>query len=381
MEDLEIGGTTAPVKPLARKGKAAPRVDIAMTDGTSALALEITVELPLEGTIEPERMATVEQDKRLAVFSTPGALEPILTVIETVARKHVPDLTTDKGRKAIASLAANVAKCKVRLDDAGKELVAELKALPTAIDANRRAMRERLDALRDESRAPLTAWEEGQERQHQFVAGIQAMPGQNQGATAERLQEVINALKARDLLQAPDFAEEVLTAQQLALKDLEGMLALRRQADADAAELARLRKEALERQAQEAEAQRIRDAEVRARQDAEEAQARAEREKTEAQARLQEAEASAARERQASAEREEQARIEATQEAERRQRAAAQAEQDATAERERNKQHRLTIHTEALQDLMTNAGLNHDQARAVIIAVAQKTINHISINY
>ena len=381
MDDLENGGTTAPVKPLARKGKA-PRVDIAMTDGTSALALEITVEQqPLEGTIEPERLATVEQEKRLAVFSTPGALEPILTVIEAVARKHVPDPSTDKGRKAIASLAANVAKCKVRLDDAGKELVAELKALPTAIDANRRAMRDRLDGLRDEMRAPLTQWEENQERQRQFVAGIQAMPGQNQGATAERLQEVINALKARDLLQAPDFAEEVLTAQQLALKELEGMLALRRQADADAAELARLRKEALERQSQEAEAQRIRDAEVRARQDAEEAQARAEREKTEAQRRLQEAEESAARERQAAAEREEQARVEATQEAERRQRAAAQAEADATSERERNKQHRLKIHTEALQDLMTNAGLDHDQARAVIIAIAQKTVSHIAISY
>ncbi len=32
---------------------------------------------------------------------------------------HVPDLTTDKGRKAIASLARRVATTKVLIDDAG----------------------------------------------------------------------------------------------------------------------------------------------------------------------------------------------------------------------------------------------------------------------
>lgn len=42
--------------------------------------------------------------------------------------------------------------------------VAELKALPKQIDESRRVVRERLDALKDEVRRPLTEWEAEQER-------------------------------------------------------------------------------------------------------------------------------------------------------------------------------------------------------------------------
>ena len=370
MDDLEIGGATAPVKPLARKGKPAAGP---MTDGTSALALEV----PIEGTIEPEVLATVEKDRRLAVFSAAGALDPIITAIEVLARKHVPDLTTDKGRKAIASVASQVARCKVRLDDAGKELVAELKALPTAIDANRRAMRDRLDALRDETRAPLTQWEADQQRQVEFVDAIKAMPIQAQGATADRLRELINGLKARDLLQAPDFAEEALKAQQMVLRELERMLEERRQDDADAAELARLRKEAAEHQAQEAEAQQIRDANARALQEAEQARARAEQEKIAAEQRAQDAEATAARAKADSAAAAEKAAQDV------RDRQAEDDRQAKVAEQRRaaDKEHRRAINVEAMKDLMTNAGLTPEQAQAVIIAIYNQTISHVAITY
>ncbi|OCS62006.1 hypothetical protein BBZ50_02590 [Escherichia coli] len=49
----------------------------------------------------------------------------------------VPDITTAKGRKEIASLAYKVAQTKTYLDGLGKDLVAELKEIPKLIDANR----------------------------------------------------------------------------------------------------------------------------------------------------------------------------------------------------------------------------------------------------
>lgn len=57
-----------------------------------------------------------------------------------------------------------MARSKTYIDNAGKDLVAELKALPKQIDESRRVVRERLDALKDEVRRPLTEWEAEQER-------------------------------------------------------------------------------------------------------------------------------------------------------------------------------------------------------------------------
>jgi len=377
MEDLEIGGAPAPVKPLARKAKA-PQPS-PMTDGTSALALDDAA--PLEGTIEPEALATVAKEQRLEVFSTAGALEPIIAVIETLARKHVPDLTTDKGRKAIASVAANVAKCKVRLDDAGKELVAELKALPTTIDNNRRAMRERLDALRDETRAPLTEWEAEQARQRQFVSDIAALPIQCQGATAERLQEAINGLRARDLLQARDLAEEAQDAQRDALVTLEEMLAARIKADAEAAELVRLRQEAADREAQAAADRRARDLAAQALRDAEEAQARAEQ-------RAKDAEAVAAR-AQADAEAaatlakaETDAAAERAAQVERDRAAAAKRAEDAAAEAAANNlEHQRAFNREALEDLLKVLAGDVETAKSVLGAIYKKQVRHVGLVY
>lgn len=61
-------------------------------------------------------------------------------------------------------MAHKVARSKTYIDNAGKDLVAELKALPKQIDESRRVVRERLDALKDEVRRPLTEWEAEQER-------------------------------------------------------------------------------------------------------------------------------------------------------------------------------------------------------------------------
>jgi hypothetical protein len=90
-------------------------------------------------------------------------LEKILAQIDVSARALVPDLSTQKGRDQIRSNAANVAKAKVRIDNARIALVTELKAIPKLIDASGKQMRDRLDALRDKVRQPLTDWEAEQE--------------------------------------------------------------------------------------------------------------------------------------------------------------------------------------------------------------------------
>lgn len=109
-------------------------------------------------------LVVIEKKNALAVFTSKEKLDPIIETIEKEARSLVPDLSTKKGRDAIASMAHKVARSKTYIDNAGKDLVAELKALPKQIDESRRLVRERLDALKDEVRRPLTEWEAEQER-------------------------------------------------------------------------------------------------------------------------------------------------------------------------------------------------------------------------
>lgn len=109
-------------------------------------------------------LVVIEKSNAMAVFTNNEQLDPIIEKIEKEARSLVPDVSTKKGRDAIASMAHKVARSKTYIDNAGKDLVAELKALPKQIDESRRIVRERLDALKDEVRRPLTEWEAEQER-------------------------------------------------------------------------------------------------------------------------------------------------------------------------------------------------------------------------
>lgn len=73
-------------------------------------------------------LVVIEKQNAMAVFTTKEQLDPIIEAIEKEARSLVPDVSTRKGRDAIASMAHKVARSKTYIDNAGKDLVAELKA-------------------------------------------------------------------------------------------------------------------------------------------------------------------------------------------------------------------------------------------------------------
>lgn len=89
-----------------------------------------------------------------------GGVEKLVSDIELEIRSIVCDIETKKGRKEIASIAHKVSRSKTALDALGKDLVSEWKLKAKAVDADRKIIRDRLDALRDEVRRPLTEWEE-----------------------------------------------------------------------------------------------------------------------------------------------------------------------------------------------------------------------------
>lgn len=113
-----------------------------------------------------------------AVFADQASIDSILAQIKEKATAVVPKVTTKSGRKEIGSLAHRVARTKTLLDNAGAGLVNQYRKKVQDVDAKRRYIREKLDALKAEVRRPLTEFEE---REAARVASIQAKIAEMQG--------------------------------------------------------------------------------------------------------------------------------------------------------------------------------------------------------
>lgn len=92
-----------------------------------------------------------------AVFNN---VEPLLKDIQAKVANFNGDVSTDIGRKKIASFAFKISRSKTAVDNMGKEHVAELKQLPKLVDEQRKMFRDGMDEMRDAVRKPLTDWED-----------------------------------------------------------------------------------------------------------------------------------------------------------------------------------------------------------------------------
>ncbi|WP_145586577.1 hypothetical protein [Yersinia kristensenii] len=313
----------------------------------------------------------IEPKNALAVFTQPDHIESILQQVEKEVNSFVPDVSTKKGRDAIASLGLKVAKTKTYLDGLGKDLVTEYKEVPKKIDASRKTVRDRLDALKEKVLLPKLEFEAEQERiaaEAAYAAMWQEAHEMNASITAEKLVK-----KESDHEMA------------LLMND-----AFDRDAKAKADEVERLRKaheefianEAAEKAKREAEEKTKRDieaAEQRER-DAKLAQERAEREKLEA-TELAERNRIAAEQK---AEREKQEAIDAEKLKAQQKEDARLAEEkrvaDEAAARAANVEHKRAINQQAVADLVAT-GISEECAVQCVKAIAKGQVSAIQINY
>ena len=336
------------------------------------------------------------------VYQKPGGLDPWLQKIRDEVTSHTPDLSTRKGREQIASLAFKVRKSKSALDSLGKQLVDDLKELPKKIDAERKRMREILDALAEEVRNPLTEWEQAEEarvkRHKDGIEWFRLRAEENSDLDSSELRSCIESVGAFIVDESwEEFEAEAHRIKARAIASLTAALAAREKYEAEQAELAELRRKQAEQDQRDREARIAQEAAEKARQEAE-AKARAEQEA----AARREAQANAAREQ---AEREKQEAIERHKQAEARAEAeklaaekrakeaadaarlaeikrqadeAARIEAEAKA-READKAHKRKIMTAAKESLM--AVVNEDQAREIIKLIVTGKVPNVSIKF
>jgi colicin import membrane protein len=350
-------------------------------------------------------LVTIETLTPETVFA-PGGVEAIISKLEADVRSVKTDMSTASGRKEIASLAHKVARSKTALDDMGKDLVSGLKAQAGKIDAERRVIRDRLDALKDEVRKPLTDWENADKDRiaahEQALATITQYLTLAPTASTSELKGFLTEIGQIAQRDWQEFAARATGTVDEVRSRLNKALAESEKRDAEAAELARLRaeqaaREQAEREARiaaEAAAKAKAEAENKAKQDAEEATLRAERERNRVEqeraaavARAEKAEA----DRKAAAERAEREAQEASERAERDRLAAIEAERkrvaDAaakeaaeTAKREANKRHLAKINGAAVRAFVAG-GMTEEAAKLAVTLIARRQIPAISISY
>ncbi|CNE40056.1 cell envelope biogenesis protein TolA [Yersinia kristensenii] len=328
----------------------------------------------------------IEAKNALAVFTQPDHIESILQQVEKEVNSFVPDVSTKKGRDAIASLGLKVAKTKTYLDGLGKDLVTEYKEVPKKIDASRKTVRDRLDTLKEKVLLPKLEYEAEQERiaaEAAYAAMWQEAHEMDASITAERAEKLAARIAADHemaLLMNDAFdrdakakADEVERLQKERDDRIAAEAAAKVKRDADLAaqqerEASARREAELKLQAEQAERDRIALA-LKAEQDKKDAAAKAEREKQDAIAAEKRKAQETADRIQREAKQKEDARL-----------AEEKRVADEADRREKDVEHRRTINRQAVADLIAS-GLPEDFAQKCVTAIAKNVISSVRITY
>ena len=211
-------------------------------------------------TPEPEQtsLAIFEPQNAVAVLTDPEKFDAFYERIKAETDAFVPDVTTEKGRGAIKSLAFKVVKTKTAIDAEGARLTEEWRKSTQVVDKARKAIRDRLDALRDHVRAPLTEWEAAEEARiadvESVIAHLRSSAVVDFNETAADVAGRIEDLARTNIKEAhfQGHYEIAISIRDQTIKTLEAAVIRLRREEAERAELMQLRAEQEARMEREA---------------------------------------------------------------------------------------------------------------------------------
>lgn len=203
---------------------------------------------------ETMELAVIDAQNAVQIF-TGGGLDAVLDGIEAKVRAILLDPSTATGREEIRSVAYKVARTKVALDTEGKRLTEGWREATKKVNEERKRSTERLEALGEEVRAPLTEFENKErvrvgahEAALAEIVGARAMLDAHPDMTFELLQDHLsdfaNLHFGRDW---EEFKHRAQSERDLSTAKFRVRIESRKKFDADQAELARLRSQEAER--------------------------------------------------------------------------------------------------------------------------------------
>lgn len=353
---------------------------------------------------EQKDLVTIEFEEgqtALEVFSSEDTVEPYLQLIRDKVAEFPLDLATKKSRKEIASLARKVASMKTQLDaraaDEKKKIeatISEQKTKISAIDATRKYIKQELDKLRDDTKRPLLDWEAAEEKRvseiRQKINTFKYDEGDIVELSSEQLKKIEEKLisiemdenfKENPFDQYQEFGDEAMSALDFSLQIVQRQYQVKLKEEEQEAEIARLKKEAEEREKKQEEERlaAMAAAEERRKAEAEKERLRIQAEQEEERRKKAEQDAIEAQEalRKQQAEADEKAKARAAELAER---ARLQKEEE-EKERKANQEHQARIHRDIQSDIVEHTGLDNDQAFEVITALYYGKIRYVKVRY
>jgi hypothetical protein len=274
---------------------------------TEAHAAQPTIEFtaPEESTITS--LAVIETASAALVYA-PGALTALVDKLKQEVRAQLAtlDVSIPKDRARMISLSARVTTAKVKLDKMGDSLIEEHRAVVTAVNADRKTMRDDLDAFKVEVRKPVTDLENAEKERvaahEEVIRQIEALGCLDCPLNLEEIEAragQVSTLADRDW---QEFKQRAVGAKVMAMEALSEAQdraiearRLREQAErleAEARERAiKEREEAAAKAAKEAAERRAEEQARIAREAAERERQRVDNERIEAEARAKQAEA------------------------------------------------------------------------------------------
>lgn len=166
------------------------------------------------------------------VYSSDEAVQKTIAIVRAEAMKgYDPDLTTEKGRKAIASLARKVASTKVGLDELRLSAVRDIKEQLKVFDRRGSTLAAAIQTLQNEVRAPLTKYEREQEEILNTIRSFATSTANCSGLdSTNHLKLDLDALIDMDPDKNPEYYKEHLSAAREAYRQafsrLEGLIAM-----------------------------------------------------------------------------------------------------------------------------------------------------------
>jgi len=337
-------------------------------------------------------LVSFKEVKAIDIFGGGGGLDSLLKKITAEVESEVPDLSTAKGRAAIASLASKISKSKTHLDGLGKDMVSDKKNKIKLVDNDRKKMRDYMDNLRDNARKPLSEWEEAKEAKKQVIMDkikhFDLLCSDIHNLNSTELSSVLVEVKSFVIDDSfGEFANTAASNKDLAITTLEQAIVKTTQREKEQTELAELRARQADQEKKDNEDKLRREGELKAKREANEQAAAkeklAEEERAEAKRASDEAE-QAAKNAELKAK-------EAKEQASRDVEAAAQKERDrienerlaeevAAKRRESDKKHTKKINN-AISDALVMAGLTKEQAKNAIVAIVKGKVPYTKISY
>lgn len=307
-------------------------------------------------------LIVVEKLELVPFFTKGDQIGSVIAALTKEAESFVAgDLSVKKNRDAVKAMVTKFTKSKTYLESKGKELAAEYKAIPKAIDANRKAVKDSLAALQDLVRKPLTDWEDEQQAIADKLAAEEAASLLAKQKEADH--EI--AILLDEKFESVKKAEVELLAKQKAEYEAE----LKRQAAEEATRLA-------EQQAL-AEKQRFENERLESIRQQERATLEKEQAIKREQAQIEQAKIDA--------ENAENRRIADIETANRLNEDRQEAEKLRLAleqkARDDDKEHRAGVNNLAVSALIEFSGVTEDQAKAVVIALVKGQIPNATLKY